>query len=68
MLIQWGIELADRDNARIYLEATSEGKGLYRRFGWEEIDKIVFQLEEYGESGTQVTSVMIRPPSQKTIQ
>lgn len=68
MLIQWGLGLADRENARVYLEATPAGKGLYRRFGWEQIDEIVIHLEEYGEEGVQVTAVMMRPASRKTIE
>ena len=42
MLIQWSLDLADRGNAQVYLEAIPAGKGLYRRFGWEEINVTVF--------------------------
>ena len=44
------VHVAARDNARVYLEATPAGKGLYRQLVWEEIDEIFFHLEEYGES------------------
>ena len=61
MLIKWGLDLADKDGARAYRESTPAGHPLYRRFGWEDTDEIVFDCNEYGGSGIQTTIVMIRP-------
>ena len=62
MLIQWGLDLVDKDGARAYVESTLAGHHLYRRFGWEDADDIVFDCNQYGGSGIQTTTVMTRPP------
>lgn len=35
LLVQWGCDLADRNGAAIYIASSSEGVGLYRKFGFE---------------------------------
>lgn len=61
-LLRWGIEKADELQTRIYLEATSEGLPVYLKYGWEPVEKIVLDLEAYGDEGQQDFMVMIRDP------
>ena len=61
MLVKWGLQMADCDKARVYLEATPAGQQVYLKFGWKKIDDIVIDLGEYGSSGIHVTTVMMRP-------
>ena len=50
----------DAAGARAELEATPQGKPIYDRYGFREVDQIVFELEGYGHQGTQITTCMIR--------
>ena len=60
ILIRSGLEIVDAACARAELEATPQGKPVYERYGFEEVDEMVFKLEEYGSKGTQVSTCMIR--------
>ncbi|OQE41151.1 hypothetical protein PENCOP_c005G07199 [Penicillium coprophilum] len=61
-LLQWGSKIADSLHTRIYLEATSAGLPLYRKFGWEIVEEVVLNLEPYGEVGRGVFTIMLREP------
>jgi predicted N-acetyltransferase YhbS len=37
-LLRWGCELADREGLTTWLEASPEGYGAYRKFGFEAVD------------------------------
>ena len=60
MLIKSGLEIVDAAGAKAELEATPQGKPIYERYGFKEVDAIVFELEEYGSKETQITTCMIR--------
>ena len=60
MLIKSGLEIVDAVGARAELEATPHGKPVYARYGFREVDEIVFELESYGSEGKQITTCMIR--------
>ena len=60
MLIKSGLEIVDAAGARAELEATPQGKPVYERYGFKEVDEIVFELEDYGSKGTQITTCMMR--------
>jgi hypothetical protein len=59
----WGLQKADELGLPTYLEATSEGKPLYERFGFQTVHVTTFELSRYGGSGTEVSTVMIRQKS-----
>jgi hypothetical protein len=56
----WGLQRADELGLPIYLEATSEGKPLYEKFGFQTAQVTTFELSKYGGSGTEVRTIMIR--------
>ncbi len=60
MLIKHGLNVVDTVGARAELEATPQGKPVYERYGFREIDQIVLQLKDYDHEGTQITTCMIR--------
>ncbi|OCL06262.1 hypothetical protein AOQ84DRAFT_277811, partial [Glonium stellatum] len=40
MMMQWGIEQADRNELSIYLEGTPAGKHLYDKLGFETVEEL----------------------------
>lgn len=56
MMMQWGVQEADKDGVESYLDATPEGKPLYERFGFESVDEWPFFDDEYRHS------FMVRQP------
>ena len=39
MLLKYGLELADREGRKAYIEATSAGLPLYKKLGWVVVDE-----------------------------
>ena len=39
MIVQWGCDMADRDGVAAYVDASKEGAGLYKKFGFEDLSK-----------------------------
>ncbi|KAI8936093.1 hypothetical protein NX059_007592 [Plenodomus lindquistii] len=62
MLLQWGVERADRDNLPAFLEASLMARPLYAKFGFTPREEVVWDLTKYGLSGTDMSTVMIRDP------
>lgn len=64
MLLQWGIERANRDGLSVYLHAEPLGYPLYKRLGFVDIEGHTIQipLEEYGGKGDWTIKTMIREP------
>ncbi|KAL9629199.1 MAG: hypothetical protein Q9204_005410 [Flavoplaca sp. TL-2023a] len=62
MLIREGLAAADRDNARTYIEASPMGLGLYKKFGWKEIDDIVIDMRPHGGTGIASEKCLMREP------
>jgi GNAT superfamily N-acetyltransferase len=65
-LLKWGINEAERNGARIYLESTPMAHELYQRYGWHDTDEMRFILAEYGGEGKIILKTMIREP--QTVQ
>ncbi|KAJ5650645.1 GNAT family acetyltransferase [Penicillium longicatenatum] len=62
--LKWGIEKADANNARIYLEATMEGVPAYLKHGWQIVEEIQLDYTERGGEGSQKFALMIREPQE----
>ncbi|PGH30188.1 hypothetical protein GX50_07053 [[Emmonsia] crescens] len=71
-LLKWGIEKAEADNARIFLESTPAGLKLYERLGWRVVDTLRIKLADYGvdaegdDGGYGLFYIMIRDPQGTT--
>jgi predicted N-acetyltransferase YhbS len=65
LLVQWGIELSEKLGFPCILQATEEGRQLYKRRGFEDIETMQFDLAKYGlaEKGVSKLTEMIRYPS-----
>ncbi|KAH6683874.1 acyl-CoA N-acyltransferase [Halenospora varia] len=48
-LLRWGIGKADEEGVEVYLEASPDGKPIYEYLGFEEVDRLIVQLEGKGE-------------------
>ncbi|PYH88651.1 acyl-CoA N-acyltransferase [Aspergillus ellipticus CBS 707.79] len=59
-LLRWGLERVDAANARVYLEATDDGYALYRKFGWEDLEKMRMDFGALGGQGEQTWVAMRR--------
>ena len=62
LLLKSGLDLADAAGGRVYLEATPQGRGMYDKYGWRAIDKIVEDVDKLDGSETHETTIMIREP------
>lgn len=60
--LRWGLDKADAQKRRTYLEATTEGYPLYCKFGWKAVEEIMIDFSEYGGQGLQKFIIMIRDP------
>ncbi|KAL4795182.1 acyl-CoA N-acyltransferase [Aspergillus venezuelensis] len=58
-LLAWGIERAEKDGKRIYLEATSEGYPLYVKSGWRALERVEIDYERWG--GVANMAIQILP-------
>ncbi len=62
MLLEEGLAIADKANARTYIEASPAGLKLYKKYGWKEVDEFTVDLKQHGGTGTHVEICMIRGP------
>lgn len=64
LLIKTGLDLADRDRARTYIEASAKGLPLYLKHGWEPVGATVVDMRKYGGGGEAVVTetTLIRLP------
>ena len=62
MLIRWGCEIAQEHGVPASLGASPVGFPLYKKFGFQEVERFVFDLGKYGGVGSRVNMQMIRYP------
>lgn len=62
MLLAWGLRKADSAQLPSFLEASSTGKPLYARMGFQQVFEKTWDLTKYGMQGTDTSTVMIRDP------
>jgi ribosomal protein S18 acetylase RimI-like enzyme len=48
-LVEWGLEKVDADGCEAYLEASPEGRGLFERFGFRVVERLVYLDGAYVE-------------------
>lgn len=67
MLLEEGVSRAERDGAKIYLEASSLGLPLYLRNGWHVVDAVAVDMSKHGlpKLGVCVEKCLIREPQTK---
>lgn len=74
MLIRWGVERSDDDGTETYLEASPEGLPIYKRFGFEEVERFAVDVEGKGEGVLGVDEkefvevFMVRPVGGKKME
>ncbi|KAI8629546.1 hypothetical protein F5Y19DRAFT_475532 [Xylariaceae sp. FL1651] len=56
------LQLADKEGLPAYLESTRFATTLYKRHGFEVVDKLEFDRTEAGLEGTAILNIMIREP------
>ncbi|CEL05167.1 hypothetical protein ASPCAL06286 [Aspergillus calidoustus] len=61
-LLRWGMDLADKQQRRIYLEATTPGFPLYAKMGWRALEEAEIDYTQWGGEGRQVLTLMARDP------
>ncbi|PNP37681.1 hypothetical protein TGAM01_v203400 [Trichoderma gamsii] len=60
--LEWGTAEADRLGLVSYLESSEEGRPLYEKFGFKEVDRIVVDLSKWGASTQAKAYQMVREP------
>jgi GNAT superfamily N-acetyltransferase len=64
MLVAWAIEKSEQLGLPCYLQATEEGRLLYKKHGFEDLEMVEFDFEQYGLEGKGIERMteMIRYP------
>lgn len=66
MLVEAGVKRADELGWLLYIEATNKGDGLYRKYGFEEKDRVSVDLGDWGgEKGVIDTYTLLVRPAKK---
>ncbi|KAH8809314.1 putative GNAT family acetyltransferase [Xylogone sp. PMI_703] len=60
-LLRQGLDEADKASLSSWLEATARGLPVYRKFGYEGVDKLELDLTRYGGDGMWTNTCMLRP-------
>lgn len=63
--LKWGAETADELGLPIYLESSPQGVELYRRWGFEPVERVPIDVRDYGAKYELWHTVMIRRPKTK---
>ena len=61
MLVEWGVDAADRLGLPCWLQATPQGHGLYRKYGFVDVGKMDIDMSKYGGEGIYRYMCMLRP-------
>lgn len=62
MLINWGCEIAQQHGVSAFLEASPAGLPVYKKAGFQEVDRFVFDIEKYGGEGKMINVQMMKYP------
>ena len=61
-LLQHGLDLADAEGRKVYIEATKNGHPVYLKLGFKDIDILTMDLSKWGGKELGVNRIMIRDP------
>lgn len=64
-LLRAGLREVDRLGWKTWIDATAEGHGLYKKFGWVQVDEVTTDLKPYGGEGDETTICLVREPGAK---
>jgi ribosomal protein S18 acetylase RimI-like enzyme len=62
LMLEPVLAMADKEARNVYIEASKKGVGLYRRYGWIEVDRMLVDTRPYGGKMIEETQLMIRDP------
>jgi hypothetical protein len=60
LLVKWGIEQSEATGLPCYLQASEQGRRLYKHYEFHEIDTVEFKLSDYGLEGVEKMTEMLR--------
>jgi len=70
-LLEWGLDMADREGLEAFIEASPAGKPLYEKMGWREVGFTDVDLKRWGwegEGDTNRTVSMFRPAGGRSLE
>lgn len=62
LLMEWGVELAKRENLKICLEATGFGLPLYNKFGFKNVGEVHHDVSPFGGPSRYTHTFMVKEP------
>ncbi|KLJ05407.1 hypothetical protein EMPG_11126 [Blastomyces silverae] len=63
-MLQYGVDIADKENLPGWLESSLKAHNLYKKFGFEDVDSFTFETSKYGGEGGRPIFGMGRPAKQ----
>ena len=64
--MQWGIEQSNATGLPCYLQASEQGRRLYKYYGFQEMEIVEYNLSDYGLEGSEKMTEMLREPGTKS--
>ncbi|CEJ92815.1 hypothetical protein VHEMI08445 [[Torrubiella] hemipterigena] len=61
MMLAWGLSQADEKSLETYLQSSHEGRRLYEKLGFEQVETYVVDLSNWGGPPEDEVPIMIRP-------
>lgn len=61
MLLEWGTREADERGLQSFVAASIVGRPVYSRKGFEVVDTVQFDMTQFGRTGTDTSTLMLRP-------
>ena len=60
MLVEWGLDMADREGLPCWLQGTPQGRGLYSKCGFKIVGNMDIDMSKYGGEGIYRYVCMLR--------
>ena len=67
LLVQWGIEKQEQMQYPSFMIASQAGDGLYRKCGYEMVDRWTVDLGKHGGIGVYPNTILTRFPKQRSL-
>ncbi|KAF5024092.1 hypothetical protein F66182_3836 [Fusarium sp. NRRL 66182] len=61
LLLEWGLKEADRHGIPACLESSVEGRKLYEKFGFEEVERHIVDFSRWNGPSETIVPLMVRP-------